>query len=77
MIKQFNIDLFELKKIDNQKYPKIITFPSGKPMPNGEVIIYPNFFEELESQRLFEELQSKIRWRQDKIKMFGKEWDIP
>ena len=63
--------------IDNQKYPKILTLPSGKPMPNGEVIIYQNFFTEPESKRFFEELQNKISWRQDKIKMFGKELDLP
>ncbi|ELS03428.1 alkylated DNA repair protein [Xenococcus sp. PCC 7305] len=77
MMNQFSLDLFDLEKIDNQKYPEIVTFPSGAPMPDGEVIIYQNFFEELESNQLFKELESGISWQQDRIKMFGKEFNLP
>jgi alkylated DNA repair dioxygenase AlkB len=77
MVKQFSLDLFGTKQIDNQKHPETIILPSGESMPDGEVIIYQNFFEELESEQLFNELINNINWRQDKIKMFGKEVDLP
>ncbi len=77
MVKQFSLDLFGTKQIDNQKHPETIILPSGESISDGEVIIYPNFFEELESKQLLNELISNINWRQDKIKMFGKEVDLP
>ncbi|MBW4534583.1 MAG: alpha-ketoglutarate-dependent dioxygenase AlkB [Pleurocapsa minor HA4230-MV1] len=77
MQKQLNLDLFSTKKTDNKKHPEIVTLPSGESMPDGEVIMYRNFFEELESDQLFNELLGSINWRQDKIKMFGKEVDLP
>lgn len=77
MTEQFSLDLFGTKQIDNQKYPEIVTLPSDENMPDGEVIIYRNFFEELESDRLFQELLNNINWRQDKIIFFGKEVDLP
>jgi alkylated DNA repair dioxygenase AlkB len=75
--KQFELDLFDIKQIDNQKHPENLTLPSDKPIPDGEVIIYYNFFDELESDRFFKELLSNINWRQDKIKIFGKQVDLP
>ena len=77
MAKQFSLDLFGTQKTDNQKHPKTLTFPSGEPMPDGEVIIYQNFFSELESDQLFRDLRNSISWRQDKIKLFGKEVNLP
>jgi alkylated DNA repair dioxygenase AlkB len=77
MVKQFSLDLFDTKQIDNQKDPQTIILPSDASMPDGEVIIYQNFFEQLESEQLFNELISNMNWRQDKIKMFGKEFDQP
>ncbi|MBW4504892.1 MAG: alpha-ketoglutarate-dependent dioxygenase AlkB [Scytonema hyalinum WJT4-NPBG1] len=49
----------------------------GKPLPDGEVIIYRSFFNGLESNQLFKELFDSINWRQDKMKIFGKEVDLP
>ena len=46
-------------------------------MPDGEVVIYRNFFDKVESDRLFQELLSGIKWRQDKIKLYGKEVALP
>jgi alkylated DNA repair dioxygenase AlkB len=77
MVKQFSLDLFGTKQIDNQKDTQTIILPSDASMPDGEVIIYQNFFEELKSEQLFNELISNMNWRQDKIKMFGKEFDQP
>jgi alkylated DNA repair dioxygenase AlkB len=77
MAKQFSLDLLDRKKTDRQKYAEIVTLRSGKPMPDGEVIIYQNFFEESESDRLLQELLNSINWRQDRIKIFGKEVNLP
>ena len=66
-----------MNKIDNQQKSEILTLSSGKSMPDGDIVIYRNFFEALESDQIFEELVSGINWRQDKIKMFGKEFDLP
>ena len=77
MVKQFSLDLFKTEKIKNQKHSEIVTLPSGESIPDGEVIIYRNFFEESESDRLFEELKNSLNWQQDKIKIFGKEVNLP
>ncbi|BAU65736.1 2OG-Fe(II) oxygenase [Stanieria sp. NIES-3757] len=77
MTQQFSLDLFGTKQIDNRKHPEIITLPSDKNMSDGEVIIYQNFFEETESNQFFKELLSNINWRQEKMKIFGKEVDLP
>lgn len=65
------------KKASVQIEPKVVTMPDGKPLPNGEVILYQSFFDEIESNQLFQELRSSINWRQDKMKIFGKEVDLP
>ncbi|WP_310430025.1 alpha-ketoglutarate-dependent dioxygenase AlkB [Chamaesiphon sp. VAR_48_metabat_135_sub] len=44
---------------------------------DGEVIFYSNFFSTDESDKLFSELNSCIKWRQDKIQMFGKYLPLP
>jgi alkylated DNA repair dioxygenase AlkB len=46
-------------------------------MPNGDVILYPNFFSEAERDRYFTALQETTQWRQDKIRLFGKTYDQP
>jgi alkylated DNA repair dioxygenase AlkB len=76
-IEQFSLDLFDTKKIDARNHPEILTLPSSMDLPDGEVVIYQNFFEEVESNQLFNELLNSLNWRQDKIKIFGKEVDLP
>jgi alkylated DNA repair dioxygenase AlkB len=55
--------------------------PNSEPVylsiPDGEVIIFHGFFSNKESDDLFQELLSGIAWRQDKIKYYGKEMDLP
>jgi alkylated DNA repair dioxygenase AlkB len=46
-------------------------------MNDAEVIFYPNLFEPQESDCLFQVLRDEIIWRQDKIKLYGKEMDLP
>jgi alkylated DNA repair dioxygenase AlkB len=44
---------------------------------DAEVVFYPNFFDLQESDRLFQVLRDETIWRQDKIKLYGKEIDLP
>lgn len=75
--KQFSLELFEVEKDKNSKHPEIISLPSGENMLDGRVMLYHNFFDALESDRFFGELLENISWQQDKIKIFGKEVDLP
>jgi alkylated DNA repair dioxygenase AlkB len=47
------------------------------PMIDADVVLYSDFFDSEECDRIFAELQNTIHWRQDKIKLFGKEYDQP
>lgn len=44
---------------------------------DGEVISYPNFFRIQESDRLFSDLSSNIKWRHDTIHIYGKKIPLP
>ncbi len=44
---------------------------------DGEVIFYPNVFSIQESDRLFSDLSSSIKWRHDTIHMYGKKIPLP
>jgi alkylated DNA repair dioxygenase AlkB len=46
-------------------------------MPNAEVTFYRNFFDSQESGRIFEILRDEINWRQDKMKLYGKDINLP
>jgi alkylated DNA repair dioxygenase AlkB len=46
-------------------------------MPNAEVTFYRNFFDLQESDELFQLLRDEINWRQDKMKLYGKNIDLP
>jgi alkylated DNA repair dioxygenase AlkB len=57
-------------------------FDFGQPhpwltMPDAEVAVFPDFFQPSESDRIFEKLLIQTNWRQEKIKMFGKQTDLP
>lgn len=77
IVNQFSLDLFKIEQIDHQKHPEIVTLLSGESIPDGQVIIYQHFFEQSESDRFFAELLSNINWQQDKIKLFGREVNLP
>ncbi len=40
---------------------------------HGEVLLFPAFFNKQESDALFEDLRTGVRWKQEPIKLFGKE----
>jgi alkylated DNA repair dioxygenase AlkB len=46
-------------------------------MPDADVIFYHNFFSHQESDELFQTLFNEIKWRQDKMKIYGKEVKLP
>jgi alkylated DNA repair dioxygenase AlkB len=46
-------------------------------MPNAEVTFYRNFFDLQESNEIFQVLHDEINWRQDKMKLCGKDIDLP
>jgi alkylated DNA repair dioxygenase AlkB len=46
-------------------------------LPDAEIHFYPQFFTKAESDLIFENLFSEIKWRSDKIKLYGKEIDLP
>lgn len=46
-------------------------------MPDAEVVYFPHFFSFEESAALFRQLQEKIDWQQDSIKLYGKTIPLP
>lgn len=63
--------------MNDPQQPETLTLPSGQPMPDGEVIIYRHCFAQSESDRFFQDLFHNLNWRQERIKFFGKEVDVP
>ena len=74
---QLSLSLFDEPEITTQTLAEVITMPTGELMPDGEVAIYRNFFNRIESDQIFQALLSKIKWRQDKMKLYGKEFELP
>lgn len=46
-------------------------------MPDADVIFYRHFFNQQESDELFQRLFNEIQWRQDKMNIYGKEVNLP
>ncbi|WP_162427963.1 alpha-ketoglutarate-dependent dioxygenase AlkB family protein [Pontibacter pudoricolor] len=46
-------------------------------IPGAEVYFVPDFFTQQESERYFEQLLEQVNWKQEKIRMFGKELPMP
>ncbi len=46
-------------------------------LKNAELLYQPSFFEKIESDRIFKKLLETIEWKQDKIRMYGKELPLP
>jgi alkylated DNA repair dioxygenase AlkB len=74
---QLSLNLFNDLEVTNQPLLEVITMPNGEPMPDGQIVMYRNFFNQVESNQTFQELLNGIKWRQDKMKLFGKEVDLP
>ncbi|RNI28636.1 alpha-ketoglutarate-dependent dioxygenase AlkB family protein [Rufibacter latericius] len=52
-------------------------FPYQLPMPEAEVYLVPDFISREKQASLQEALTQKAAWRQEKIRMFGKQVDQP
>jgi len=76
-VKQLSLCLFDDLEVMIQPLSETIAMPNGEPMPDGEVVIYHSLFNKAESDQCFQELLSGIKWRQDKMKLYGKEFDLP
>ena len=46
-------------------------------LPNAEVSYYSKFFTSEESHYFFHALNNEVKWRQDKISLYGREIDLP
>lgn len=46
-------------------------------MPDADVTFYRYFFNQQDSDDIFQTLLNEIKWRQDKVKIYGKEVDLP
>lgn len=46
-------------------------------LPDAKVTFYRNFFDFRKSDTLFQALLNEINWRQDRMKLYGKEIDLP
>lgn len=55
----------------------ISSLPKTLSMPDGDVTIYHHFFDKEASDNLFQQLLTEIKWRQDVIKYYGKEINLP
>ena len=62
---------FDSESVSNELIKEIYS------LPDAEIKFYPNFFDKIESDLMFENLFNEIKWRSDKIKLYGKEIDLP
>jgi alkylated DNA repair dioxygenase AlkB len=46
-------------------------------LKDAELLYHPSFFDKAESDRIFKTLLETIEWKQDKIRMYGKELPLP
>ena len=46
-------------------------------IPDGKLCLYPHFFEQKEANKYFSWLMKNIHWKQEKIFLYGKEYDVP
>jgi alkylated DNA repair dioxygenase AlkB len=61
----------------NEHGSSLEAYPEILPMPDADVVLYPKFFGREESDDFFEDLLSQTNWNQDRIKLYGKEVDLP
>ena len=77
MEKQLSLNLYNTEETINKNINRIINLTSTEDIADGQVIIYQHFFDHKESDRFFLELLNDINWQQDKIRIFGKEVNLP
>jgi len=67
------MDLFSNTEFSDSSEAKTILYD----LPDAELALFENFFTNQESKKLHQNLIENIKWRQDKIKIFGKLIDQP
>ena len=77
MEKQLSLNLYNTEETINKIINRIINLTSTENIADGQVIIYQHFFDKKTSDRFFLELLNDINWQQDKIRIFGKEVNLP
>ena len=77
MPEQLSLNLFDSRPNNLGHEPELVKLPSEMKLPDGELIIYKNLFDRAQSDGFFEQLLDDISWRQDQIKMFGKQVNLP
>lgn len=65
------LSLWEESKGENQKQGQQLT------IPDAEVILYRGFFDQNESDQIFDELYNTNDWRHDATLLFGKKVTLP
>jgi alkylated DNA repair dioxygenase AlkB len=69
-------DLFSGFVSENEE-SEIILKEESLSMPDASVIFYCEFFKKPESDEIFNILSNEIKWRQDKMSIYGKEMNLP
>lgn len=54
-----------------------LTLPGGVPMPDAAVTVYPDFYSAADRARWFDALLRETVWRDDPIRLFGREIPQP
>jgi alkylated DNA repair dioxygenase AlkB len=51
--------------------------PQALDLPDGDVVFYPEFFPPAEGDRLLQELRDTTAWRQEAIRLYGRDIPLP
>jgi alkylated DNA repair dioxygenase AlkB len=46
-------------------------------LPDADIVMYPNFFSPNECEKLLSEIKESTSWRQEKIRIYGREINLP
>jgi len=68
---QLNLNLSQQPEITSNLQVKQFS------IADAELILYSRYFSETESDVIFQNLLTEVNWRQDQIKFYGKEINIP
>lgn len=75
MYKQLNLWEYQEDLGSTKTQEKLIS--KKLPIPDGDVVVYPNLFDREESNQLFSDLYNNTPWRQDSITFYGKTIPLP
>lgn len=67
------MNLFKHESLGHTKELQKVKFD----LPDADITLFENFFTTAESDKLSKNLTTKIKWRQDQLKFYGKVVDLP